>query len=89
MRERDYGQGVFDAYQSWKAVATTQHDFIIAPDAPGRPASPAELFAGFEAQYKAGIERFIDRVDKVIGALSPAASGNGVGGGIEAKAQSE
>lgn len=51
MRERDYTQGVFDAYQSWKAVATTQHDFFIAPDAPGRPASPAELFAGFEAQY--------------------------------------
>jgi hypothetical protein len=82
LRERDYAQGVYDAYQSWKAVAETQQDFLIDPNSPpDPPASATELFPQCKDEYQKGIERLVQRVDRVIGALSSGATGGGIFGG--------
>ena len=82
LRERDYAQGVYDAYQSWKAIAESQKDFLIDPNSPpGQPASATEVFPQCKDEYQKGIERLVQRVDRVIGALSSGATGGGVFGG--------
>jgi hypothetical protein len=87
LRERDYAQGVYDAYQAWKVVAETQRDFSLDPNsAPDQPPSAAELFPQCQDEYKKGIERLAQRVDRVIGALSSGATGGGLVGGVEAAA---
>jgi hypothetical protein len=87
LRERDYAQGVYDAYQAWSAVAATQKDFIIDPNSPpAAPASVAEIFPSCEDEYKQGIERLIERFDLMIKAVSEAATGSGIIGGAEAAA---
>ncbi len=86
MRERDYAQGVYDAYQAWKIIASDPNeDFQLAPDAPEAPPSTTEIFPSCEDEYKKGIEQLINRVDAVIGALSDAATGPGILGAAESK----
>jgi predicted acylesterase/phospholipase RssA len=81
MRERDYAQGVYDAYQAWSAVARTPGEFILdTKSPPAAPASAAALFPSCEDEYKQGIDRLSDRVDAMIGALSKAVSGPGLKG---------
>jgi len=85
MRERDYAQGVYDAYQAWSSISQIpQEQFRLAPDASDAPASAAEMFPSFQDEYKQGIERLVQRVDAVVGALSSAAAGSGIVGGAEA-----
>jgi len=82
LRERDYAQGVYDAYQSWKAIAESQKDFLIDPNSPpDQPASATEVFPQCKDEYQKGIERLVQRVDRVIGALSSGGTGGGVFGG--------
>ncbi len=86
LRERDYAQGVYDAYQAWQAVATADGHFVVDPSAPYKPPSAPELFPACEDEYKAGIERLLQRIDCTIGALCRAISGGGIFGGAKAKA---
>ena len=81
MRERDYAQGVYDAYQAWKAVANSQRDFSLDPGSPPTaPATAAELFPSCQNEYQKGIDRLIARVDRVIAALSEAATSSTIAG---------
>jgi predicted acylesterase/phospholipase RssA len=87
LRERDYAQGVYDAYQSWQAVAAIEEEeFLLDPVAPAAPPSAAQMFDACQDQYKQGVERLIERVDRVMHAVSQAATAPGFLGGVEAKA---
>lgn len=86
LRERGYAQGVYDAYQAWSAIATTQRDFVLDPSAPARPPAASELFPQCEDEYKAGVDRLLQRIDCTIGAFCRGITGGGILGGAGAKA---
>jgi predicted acylesterase/phospholipase RssA len=89
MRERDFAQGAYDAFEAWLNIAATQQDFLINPDpnaAPPKPATAADLLPQCQNEYENGVDRLLQRVDRVIAALSSQASGGGFLGGAQALA---
>jgi Patatin-like phospholipase len=88
LRERDYAQGVYDAHQAWTSISEIpEEQFALDPTSPPTPpASAAELFPQCQDEYKKGLERMVERVDRVISAVSKAASAPGIIGSAEALA---
>src|SRR5271167_766179 len=82
MRERDYAQGVYDAYQAWTAVRDSQKDFILDPSAPPpEPPTVSERFPSCKDEYK-GDNGSIP----LFGAFCRGIADGGILGGAESKA---
>jgi hypothetical protein len=84
LRERDFQQGVFDAYREWQRVAAiTVNDvaeFTLAPNAPSAPPSAEAVAEQVAPQYAVAVKRLVERLQAVVAGLANAAGRNGVGG---------
>jgi len=84
-RERDYRQGRYDAYQAWKVIAEVPNEFVLDPKAPAVPGAAEDLFRAHQDEYQTAIGELTIRFKAVIGALSDAAAGSGLGGFVLAR----
>ena len=88
LRQRDFQQGMYDAWRKWSKIAASD-GFIMPGDndpacpAPKLPADVATVMAQNQATYQKGVQDFFARVDSVIQAFTASATQGATLGWLE------
>lgn len=85
LRERDFRQGVADAYREWTKVSERCGDFVLRSQPPPEPETVDQVAKRTASLYTSAAERMLKRVDAVISGLAEGATkGQGLGGELKA-----
>ncbi len=87
LRQRDFQQGMYDAWQRWSKIAGTDAFIMPAGDPaypmPELPPDAATVMAQNQTTYQNGLDDFFTRVDSVIRAFIASATQGAALGGLE------